>query len=44
MTGLSDRYNEASTKAAASENCHDAEIKEHGSPGVHMLGAGNTCI
>jgi len=44
VTGLSDRYYKASTKAAASKNRHNAEIKEHGSPGVHMLGAGYTSI
>ena len=44
MTGLSDWHYQASAQAAAGENCHDAEVKEHSSPGVHVLRARDACI
>jgi hypothetical protein len=34
---LADGYDQASSEAAAHEDGHDAEVKNHGSLSVHML-------
>jgi len=38
VASLSDWHDQAPAKAAAGQHSHDAEIKEHGTPCVHVLG------